>query len=56
VLKGQIWATRVNLYLALGGDWIDQEKTVRGTPHGEDGRRITDDRKQNTGPGTKATG
>ncbi len=25
ILKGQIWTTRVNLYLALGGDW-DYEK------------------------------
>jgi len=28
VLKGQIWTTRVNLYLALGGDWGDQEEKV----------------------------
>jgi multidrug efflux system outer membrane protein len=27
VLKGQIWTTRVNLYLALGGDWNGQERT-----------------------------
>ena len=26
VLKGQIWTTRVNLYLALGGDWDKQEE------------------------------
>jgi NodT family efflux transporter outer membrane factor (OMF) lipoprotein len=25
VLKGQIWTTRVNLHLALGGDWSDQQ-------------------------------
>jgi multidrug efflux system outer membrane protein len=28
VLKGQIWTTRVNLYLALGGDWSQQEKEI----------------------------
>ena len=26
ILKGQIWTTRVNLFLALGGDWTDKEK------------------------------
>lgn len=26
LLKGQIWTTRVNLYLALGGDWNYQEQ------------------------------
>ncbi len=26
ILKGQIWTTRVNLFLALGGDWTDEEK------------------------------
>ena len=26
VLKAQIWTTRVNLHLALGGDWNDQEQ------------------------------
>ena len=26
ILKGQIWTTRVNLYLALGGDWNKQEE------------------------------
>ena len=26
ILKGQIWTTRVNLFLALGGDWIGEEK------------------------------
>ena len=25
-LKGQIWSSRVNLYLALGGDWNNQQK------------------------------
>jgi len=25
ILKGQIWATRINLHLALGGDWIGQD-------------------------------
>jgi len=28
VLKGQIWTTRVNLYLALGGDWNEQEEKI----------------------------
>ena len=28
VLKGQIWTTRVNLYLALGGDWNKQEEEI----------------------------
>lgn len=41
VLRGQIWSTRVNLYLALGGDWVDRERT-------EDGRQITDDRRKKT--------
>jgi NodT family efflux transporter outer membrane factor (OMF) lipoprotein len=27
VLKGQIWTTRVNLHLALGGDWNPQSQT-----------------------------
>lgn len=27
VLKGRVWITRVNLFLALGGDWTWQEKT-----------------------------
>jgi multidrug efflux system outer membrane protein len=27
ILKGQIWTTRVNLYLALGGDWDYQEQS-----------------------------
>jgi NodT family efflux transporter outer membrane factor (OMF) lipoprotein len=49
LLKGQIWATRVNLYLALGGDWIDREKR-------EDGRQMTDDKKQKTEPRASATG
>jgi multidrug efflux system outer membrane protein len=25
ILKGQIWANRVNLFLALGGDWLGEE-------------------------------
>lgn len=25
ILKGDLWTTRVNLFLALGGDWIDEE-------------------------------
>lgn len=28
VLKGQVWTTRVNLYLALGGDWNKQEEEI----------------------------
>jgi multidrug efflux system outer membrane protein len=28
VLKGRIWTTRVNLYLALGGDWNHQEEDI----------------------------
>jgi outer membrane protein TolC len=24
ILKGQLWTTRVNLFLALGGDWVTQ--------------------------------
>lgn len=28
VLKGQIWTARVNLYLALGGDWINREEKI----------------------------
>ncbi len=28
ILKGQIWTTRVNLYLALGGDWNEQEEEI----------------------------
>ncbi len=27
VLKGQLWTTRVNLFLALGGDWNYQEQS-----------------------------
>lgn len=27
VLKGQLWTTRVNLFLALGGDWIAQPES-----------------------------
>jgi outer membrane protein TolC len=27
VLKAQIWTTRVNLHLALGGDWNEQEQS-----------------------------
>ena len=33
ILKGQIWTTRINLHLALGGDWIGpngpEKQTVR---------------------------
>ena len=28
ILKGQIWTTRVNLYLALGGDWNNQQEEI----------------------------
>ena len=28
ILKGRIWTTRVNLYLALGGDWNQQEEEI----------------------------
>ena len=28
ILKGRIWTTRVNLYLALGGDWDNQEEEI----------------------------
>ncbi len=49
VLRGRIWANRVNLYLALGGDWDGQEKK-------EDGRQITDDRKKNTQAGAETKG
>ncbi len=27
ILKAQIWTTRVNLHLALGGNWLEQEQT-----------------------------
>ncbi|MHC4147368.1 MAG: hypothetical protein ACYSUD_21675 [Planctomycetota bacterium] len=27
ILKAQIWTTRVNLHLALGGDWNDHEQS-----------------------------
>ena len=33
ILKGKIWTTRVNLFLALGGDWINEpekEKIIKG--------------------------
>jgi len=37
MLKGQIWTTRVNLFLALGGDWDyqEQEKAVTKWPEKE---------------------
>jgi len=28
ILKGRIWITRVNLYLALGGDWNNREEEI----------------------------
>jgi outer membrane protein TolC len=28
ILKGRIWTTRVNLFLALGGDWTAEQTTV----------------------------
>jgi NodT family efflux transporter outer membrane factor (OMF) lipoprotein len=55
LLKGQVWTTRVNLYLALGGDWVDRETPAPGTPDREDGRQITDDRKQKTNIGPLST-
>ena len=30
ILKGQIWTTRINLFLALGGDWTQQEQIEQG--------------------------
>lgn len=47
-IKGRIWTTRVNLYLALGGDWNDRAKT-------ENGRQITDDKGQKTKDGPLQT-
>jgi len=37
ILKGQIWTTRVNLFLALGGDWDyqEQEKAMTKWPKEE---------------------
>lgn len=29
VLKGLVWTTRVNLFLALGGDWISEENVAQ---------------------------
>ena len=37
ILKGQIWMSRVNLYLALGGDWNQQENEIMVV--GKDDRR-----------------
>lgn len=48
-IKGQIWTTRVNLYLALGGDWVDQETA-------DDGKQMTDDRRKKTESETRAKG
>ena len=28
ILKGRIWTSRVNLYLALGGDWDERENEI----------------------------
>lgn len=33
VLKGQIWTTRVNLHLALGGDWAGQQSGKTDVAH-----------------------
>ena len=30
ILKGQIWTTRINLFLALGGDWTQDEQIEQG--------------------------
>jgi NodT family efflux transporter outer membrane factor (OMF) lipoprotein len=30
ILKGRIWTTRVNLFLALGGDWTQNEQIEQG--------------------------
>jgi len=27
ILRGRMWTTRVNLHLALGGDWLDRERS-----------------------------
>ena len=36
ILKGQIWTTRVNLHLALGGDWDYQDESeMDGEKNGE---------------------
>ena len=37
VLKGRIWTTRVNVFLALGGDWNYQEKEILAV--GKDDRK-----------------
>jgi len=38
VLKGRLWTTRVNLYLALGGDWDSGDTTARETESEDDGQ------------------
>ena len=35
ILKGQIWTTRVNLYLALGGDWGGREEEILAIENNE---------------------
>jgi NodT family efflux transporter outer membrane factor (OMF) lipoprotein len=37
ILKGQIWTSRVNLYLALGGDWNIEEQNI--VAEGKDDRK-----------------
>jgi len=34
VLKGRLWTTRVNLFLALGGDWDYNEQRISNTEQG----------------------
>ena len=34
VLKGQLWTTRVNLFLALGGDWDYNEQQILNIEQG----------------------
>lgn len=39
ILKGQIWTARVNLHLALGGDWSDEGSRDRETDEEETAKR-----------------
>ena len=36
VLKGQIWTTRVNLFLALGGDWVTEPQQPKEQEYAHD--------------------
>jgi len=36
ILKGQIWSTRVNLFLALGGDWVTEPQQDKEQGHSHD--------------------